>query len=79
MPGQLVSHIRRMQVVEHLFANCIASVRERCNSAWIVLTQWRRHSHSRRLLRSFGGRQLAEIAIDRTQAEAEAAKWFWQP
>jgi uncharacterized protein YjiS (DUF1127 family) len=78
MPGQLALHVRRMHVAGHLFANWIALVRERGESARIVLGEWRRRSRSRRRLTTFNDRLLMDIGINRSQAEAEAAKWFWQ-
>lgn len=78
MLGQLVVHVRGRQAAEYLFASSVTFVRERGKSALIVLAEWSRRSRSRRRLTGFNGRLLADIGIDRSQAKAEAAKWFWQ-
>jgi uncharacterized protein YjiS (DUF1127 family) len=78
MANQLVLNLRRKQAAEHLFASGMAFVRERSKSALIVLADWHHRSRSRRRLSTFNDRLLADIGISRSQAEAEAAKWFWQ-
>jgi uncharacterized protein YjiS (DUF1127 family) len=78
MSSQLVLYVRRKNLAEHLFASGVAFARKRSESASIVLAEWRRRSRSRRRLAGFNDRLLADIGINRSEAEAEAAKWFWQ-
>jgi uncharacterized protein YjiS (DUF1127 family) len=46
--------------------------------ALVHLTQWLQRSHSRRELANLTERDLRDIGISRSEAEAEANKPFWE-
>lgn len=45
---------------------------------WPLLVQWRRNSITRRHLRNIEEYRLADIGIEKTSADREACKPFWQ-
>jgi len=43
------------------------------------VAEWRRRTYSRNELTMFSEDHFGDVPFNRTEARAEAAKWFWQP